>query len=194
MGQHCGERLTFPRAVPALALVVSLAALVGACGTSARPAPRPATRTATPAASSDVATTAPLAGGPLVAPQTTSTQDALYFQDLARVDPSLATYVDREQGVALKALITDGSAFCAFLRRGGGIDNAMESVVIGANGVESQTHLPSSITTWNAIDAVALVVLCPTEQDLLPAVDRTTITQLARSLSSPATGAGGAAA
>ncbi len=129
------------------------------------------------------------AAGPLVAPQTTTTQDALYLEDLAKVDPALATYVNSQQGVALRALITDGSAFCAFLNRGGGIDNAMESVVIGANSVESQTHLPASVATYNAIDAVALVALCPSELNLLPAADRTKIQQLSTSLSkSPAGG------
>jgi hypothetical protein len=68
----------------------------------------------------------------------------------------------------LQALLTDGAAFCAFLNQGGGIDNAMESVVIGANSVEPKTHLPRSITTFNAIDAAALIALCPGEQGLIP--------------------------
>jgi len=87
--------------------------------------------------------------------------------------------------VALQALLTDGSAFCAFLKRGGGVDDAMESVVIGARSVESQTHLPKSVTTFNAIDAVALVELCPPEQKLLPSADQAHIESLSKSLAEP---------
>ena len=122
------------------------------------------------------------ASGPLQAPKTTPTQDAAYFTDLAKVDPDLSTYVNSEQSVALQALLTDGAAFCAFLKRGGDIDNAMESVVIGANSVESQTHLPASVKTYNSIDAVALVALCPSEQALLPASDQARIQSLSKTL------------
>ena len=94
--------------------------------------------------------------GPLVAPKTSYAEDTAYFQDLAKVDPGLSSYVDSNRAVALQALLTDGAAFCAFLKRGGGVDNAMESVVIGASSVESKTHLPTSVATFNAIDAVAL--------------------------------------
>jgi hypothetical protein len=90
--------------------------------------------------------------------------------------------VQAQGNVALRALLTDGSAFCAFLGRGGGIDNAMASVVIGARSVEPQTHLPSTVTTFNAIDAVALLTLCPSEQKLVPAQDRAKIRQLGNAL------------
>ena len=72
--------------------------------------------------------------------------------------------------------------------RGGGIDNAMESVVIGANSVEPQTHLPRSITTFNAIDAAALIALCPGEQRLIPktALQHIQALQSALGKSSPA--------
>jgi hypothetical protein len=93
--------------------------------------------------------------------------------------------LDSRQEVALQALLTDGSAFCAFLKRGGGVDDAMESVVIGARSVESQTHLPKSVTTFNAIDAVALVELCPPEQKLLPSADQAHIESLSKSLAEP---------
>jgi hypothetical protein len=118
----------------------------------------------------------------LVAPKVSATQDSQYFEDLATVDPSLSSYVDSEQGVALQALLTDGAAFCAFLKRGGGIDNAMESVAIGANSVESQTHLPASVQTYNAIDAVALIALCPGEQRLTPASDQAHLAQMEQAL------------
>ncbi len=84
--------------------------------------------------------------------------------------------------VALRAMLTDGAAFCAFLRRGGGTDNAMVSVAVGAQSVESRTHLPSSVTTYNAIEAVALLVLCPSEQDLVPVSDRSRIHELSEAL------------
>jgi len=37
-----------------------------------------------------------------------------------------------------------------------------------SNYVESQTHLPRGISTFNAIDATALIALCPSEQRLIP--------------------------
>jgi hypothetical protein len=153
-----------------LVAVVVCAALAGGCSSSAG---QSAARSKAPA------------NGPLVAPRTSYAQDTRYFQDLARVDPSLSSYVDSEQGVALQALLTDGSAFCAFLKRGGGVDDAMESVVIGARSLESRTHLPTSVATFNAIDAVALVDLCPAEQRLLPSADQARIESLSKSLSEP---------
>ncbi len=144
-------------ALPLAAMAVGLAA--AGCSSGSPPA---ASRPAAPAPATTVA-------GRLQAPKTTPTEDAAYFRDLATVDQSLSKYVGSEQGVALQALLTDGAAFCAFsLNQGGGIDNAMESVVIGANSVEPKTHLPRSITTFNAIDAAALIALCPGEQGLIP--------------------------
>jgi hypothetical protein len=131
-----------------------------------------------PAASAPATTVA----GRLEAPKATATEDDAYFRDLAIVDQSLTTYVGSEQGVALRALLTDGAAFCAFLNRGGGIDNAMESVVIGANSVEAQTHLPRNVATFNAIDATALIALCPGEQRLIPKTDLQHIEELAQVL------------
>jgi hypothetical protein len=52
-------------------------------------------------------------------------------------------------------------------------------------GAEPQTHLPATVTTFNPIDAVALLRLCPTEQKRVPAADRSRIQALAKaSLSS----------
>jgi hypothetical protein len=124
-----------------------------------------------------------MTAGPLVAPKTSYLQDTQYFQGLAKVDPGLSSYVESTQGVALQALLTDGAAFCGFLKRGGGVDNAMESVVIGARSVESKTHLPTSVETFNAIDAVSLVELCPTEQKLLPPAGLAHVESLSRALS-----------
>lgn len=102
--------------------------------------------------------------------------------DVTEADPALATYEQKQGNVALRALLTDGSAFCAFLQRGGGIDNAMVSVVVGARSQEAQTHLPLSVATFNSVDAVALLTLCPSDQKLVPASDRSKIRQLGHTL------------
>ena len=109
-------------------------------------------------------------------------QDTRYLADVAKADPALATYIQQDGDVALRAMLTDGSAFCAFLHRGGGIDNAVLSVAIGARSVEAQTHPPSNVTTYNTMDAVALVVLCPSEQRLVPASVRSRIHALGKAL------------
>jgi hypothetical protein len=176
VGQPGGERLTVRAGVAHIALSARTLAAVGVVAVLA------AGCSSGPAATRPTPTTA----GPLVAPRTSYAQDTLYFQDLAKVDPGLSSYVDSTEGVALQALLTDGAAFCAFLKRGGGVDNAMESVVIGARSLESKTHLPTSVATFNAIDAVSLVELCPTEQKLLPAADRAHVDSLSRFLSQPA--------
>ena len=84
--------------------------------------------------------------------------------------------------MALRALLTDGAAFCAFLLRGGGIDRALTSVAMGAKSVESQTHLPMKVVTFNTMEAVALLTLCPSERKLIPASDRVKIRTLGRAL------------
>ena len=101
---------------------------------------------------------------------------------VTEVDPVLATYVQKQGNVALRALLTDGSAFCAFLQRGTGIDNALAAVAIGARGEEAKTHLPLSVTTFNSIEAVALLTLCSRDQKLLPASDRSKIRELGDAL------------
>jgi hypothetical protein len=121
---------------------------------------------------------------PLIAPKTSPVQDARYLTDVAKADPDLATYVQQQGDVALKAMLTDGSAFCAFLRRGGGIDDALLNVAAGAKSVESQTHLPSGVATLNTMEAVALIDLCPAEQKLVPASVRSKLHHLRSALSS----------
>ncbi len=180
MGQPSGERLirTAPKAKITAGVIV-IALIAGGCTSAAeKPSAGSSPRRVT-------------TSRPLVAPKVTSSASLAYFQDLSRVDPSLSTYVNSDESVALRALITDGSAFCAFLQRGGGVDSAMASVVVGAKSVESDTHLPISVKTFNAIDAVALVDLCPSEQASLPAADRSHIRSLTHSLST-ARGASGA--
>ena len=97
-------------------------------------------------------------------------------------DPALATYEQKQGNVALRALLTDGSAFCALLQRGGGIDEALVAEADGARSTESQTFLPLSVTTFNTIESVALITLCPSEQKLLPASDRSKIRRLGDAL------------
>jgi hypothetical protein len=122
---------------------------------------------------------------PLAAPKTSVAQDARFFADVAEADPGLATYQQTEGNVALRALLTDGSAFCALLPRPGGIDQALVTVAAGAREDEDQTHLPQSVTTFNTIEAVALLILCPAEQKLLPAADRARIRALGARLTQP---------
>ena len=122
---------------------------------------------------------------PLVGPRTSAVQDGRYLTDVAQADSDLATYVQDNGNVALKAMLTDGAAFCAFLRRGGGIDNALTEVALGAHSVESQTHLPANVRTFNTLESVALIVLCPGEQHLVPSSVRTKLSRLAAALRSP---------
>lgn len=118
---------------------------------------------------------------PLVAPKTTFTQDAKFFAEVTEADPALATYAQKQGNVALRALLTDGSAFCALLRRGG-IDNALIAEAEGARSTEAQTKLPLSVTTFNTVEAVALLTLCPSEQKRVPASVRSKIRRLGATL------------
>ena len=120
----------------------------------------------------------------LVAPRTSPVQDARYLTDVAQADSDLASYVQQDGNVALRAMLTDGSAFCAFLHRGGGIDNALVDVALGAHSVESQTHLPASVHTFNTLESVALIDLCPGEQHLVPTSVRAKLQRLAATLRS----------
>ena len=103
---------------------------------------------------------------------------------MAKADSDLATYVQQDGNVALRAMLTDGTAFCAFLRRGGGIDAALVDVALGAHSVESQTHLPANVHTFNTLESVALIDLCPGDQRLVPTSVRTKLHRLAAALKS----------
>jgi len=111
--------------------------------------------------------------------------DALFLSEVTEVDPGLVTYEKEFGNVALRSLLTDGSAFCAFLDSDRDIDTAMVSVVVGARHVEVQTHLPLSVTTFNAVDSVALLTLCPTLQSKVPTSDLAKIRQLGEELAVP---------
>ena len=118
----------------------------------------------------------------LVAPKTTFVQDAKFFSDVTELDPALATYEQRQGNLALRALLTDGSAFCALLRRGDGIDNALLAEAEGARSTDAQTKLPLSVTTFNTIESVALLTLCPAERKLVPASVRSKLRRLGATL------------
>jgi hypothetical protein len=160
-------------------LVVAAGVGIAACGGISTIA---TSTTSTTATSSFDPSAVPRPTGPLSAPKVSVVDEENYLRDATEADPALATYVNDDGSVALKALLTDGSAFCAFLARGGGIDDAMVSLAIGARGVETTTHLPSTVATFNAIEATALLTLCPSEQDLVPAADRKNIRALGEAL------------
>jgi hypothetical protein len=119
---------------------------------------------------------------PLKAPRTSYAQDTKFFTDVAEADPALASYEQKRANVALRALLTDGTAFCALLKNGGGLDDALVEEATGARGTEPQTHLPLSVTTFNTIESVALLALCPAEEKLVPTSVRTKILNLQKSL------------
>jgi hypothetical protein len=108
--------------------------------------------------------------------------DALFLSEVTEVDPALVQYEKKSGNVALRSLLTNGSAFCAFLRRSRDIDTAMVSVVVGARHVEGRTHLPMTVTTFNAVDSVALLTLCPSLVTTVPASDRVRIRALGATL------------
>src|SRR5579863_9244911 len=97
--------------------------------------------------STTLPTSAPSTLAPLQAPRSTDAQDAQFLTDVTEVDPSLTSYEKKSGNVALRSLLTDGSAFCDFLYRDRSIDSAMVSVVVGARHVESRTRLPMSVAT-----------------------------------------------
>ena len=144
----------------------------------------PAVTLVGPSTSADAASS-PQMSSPLRAPKTTDAQDTTYFTDLAEADPALASYEQKQQNVALRALLTDGSAFCALLQRARNLNDALVEEASGARSTEAQTHLPLSVTTFNAIESVSLLTLCPSEQKLLPASVRTKIRALKKAFAKP---------
>jgi hypothetical protein len=120
---------------------------------------------------------------PLSAPKTSFAQDTKYLTDVTVADPGLASYEQKQGNVALRALLTDGSAFCALLARGGGIDQSLIAEATGARNTESKTHLPLSVATFNTVESVALLALCPSEQKWVPTSVRSKIRALGKALS-----------
>jgi hypothetical protein len=155
--------------------VVLAAVLLAACSQSSPPRSEATT-----------STTASNPSTPLSASKTTFAQDTKFFTDVTEADPALVTYEQKHGNVALQALLTDGSAFCALLKQGGGIDNALVAEADGARSTESQTSLPLSVTTFNTIESVALLTLCPSEQALVPASVRARIRNLGDALANRA--------
>jgi hypothetical protein len=171
-----GPRRASRRLTAAVGLLLALATS-GASGGLALP-----TGSAGAATAQHPRSSGPSHSNSLVAPKTTFAQDAKFFTDVAELDPALATYQQKQGNVALRALLTDGSAFCALLRRGGGIDKSLVAEAEGARSTEAQTKLPLSVTTFNTIEAVALLTLCPSEQKLLPTSVRSKIRRLGATL------------
>lgn len=161
-----------------LCLVAAAAFGAAGCG-AASPAGNAAATTSPP---QRTVPSGPAATAPLSAPKVSVAQDTRYLTEVTEADPALTAYEEREGKVALRALLTDGSAFCAFLRRGGGIDNAMVSVAVGARSAEPRTHLPLSVTTFNTVESVALLTLCPSDESLVPASVRSKVEKLGEAL------------
>jgi hypothetical protein len=67
------------------------------------------------------------------------------------------------------------------LTRAGGLNAALVAEATGARDTEPETHLPLSVTTFNTIESVALLTLCPSEQRLLSVSVRTRIHALGKS-------------
>jgi hypothetical protein len=180
-------RVTAARSGPRLIIASLFVLLVGAvgaaaCGRTDNPGSATTTTITTTSSSEPASSSGPAPSTPLSAPKVSAAQDAAFLTDVTEADPALATYVQTHGNVALRALLTDGSAFCAFLQRDGGIDNAMVDLAVGARSVEGQTHLPTSVTTFNAVEAVALLTLCPSYQKLLPASGQAKIRDLGSAL------------
>jgi hypothetical protein len=171
---YIGEVATAPqrtRRAVAYVSVVLVALLLAACSQSSPPRSEATT-----------STTASNPSAPLPAPKTSFAQDTQFLTDVTEADPALVAYEQKYGNVALQALLTDGSAFCALLERGGGIDNALVAEAEGARSTESRTSLPLSVTTFNTIESVALLTLCPSEQTLVPASVRARIRNLGDAL------------
>jgi hypothetical protein len=124
--------------------------------------------------------------GKLRAPKTSTSQDAHYLTDVADADSDLVSYVNQYGNPALQGMLDDGLAFCALLRKGEGIDTALVNEAVGARADEKTTHLPLSVHTFNTLESMALVDLCPTEQGLVPASVRAKLRQLTAALRSAA--------
>ncbi len=150
------------RALAPLLLAAMLGATVGLVGPGA-----PAGASSSPQMSS-----------PLRAPKTSNAEDTAYFTDVAQADPALASYEQKQGNIALRALLTDGTAFCALLQRARNLNDALVEEASGARSTEAATHLPLSVTTFNTIESVSLLTLCTSEQKLLPASVRTKIRAL----------------
>lgn len=167
--------------VGVVALALGLAVGLGAGTRSGAAAAT--TRSSSSSHHSNASASGPAKG--LALPRTSSTQDAHYLTDVAEADPALATYGKKQGNLALRTLLTDGAAFCALLKRAKGIDEALVAEADGARGTETQTSLPLSVTTFNTIEAVALVTLCPSELTRVPSAARARIRSLGAHLDQP---------
>jgi hypothetical protein len=179
----CALLLLVAMLVPAVSIaLVGPSTSAGASGSPRMSTPSAPSASSTPSTPS---TTLPKSSSPLRAPKTSNAQDTTYFTDVAEADPALASYEQKQENVALRALLTDGSAFCALLQRARNLNDALVEEASGARSTEAQTHLPLSVTTFNTIESVSLLTLCPSEQKLLPASVRTKIRALKKAFAKP---------
>jgi hypothetical protein len=68
------------------------------------------------------------------------------------------------------------------LKLGGGLDAALVNEAVGVRSQEPKMKLPLSVTTFNTIESVALLTLCPGEEKLVPAATRAKIRHLGQQL------------
>jgi hypothetical protein len=115
-------------------------------------------------------------------PKTSAAQDTKFFTEVGEGDSKLASYELTEGNTALRALLTAGTGFCALLKLGGGLDAALVNEAVGVRSQEPKTKLPLSVTTFNTIESVALLALCPGEEKLVPAATRAKIRHLGQQL------------
>jgi hypothetical protein len=109
-------------------------------------------------------------------------EDGQFLAEVSEVDPTLASYEKTSGNLALASLLNAGTAFCGFLGRDRDLDTAMVSVAVGAQHQETASHLPLSVTTFNTIDSLALLSLCPSLQSMVPSSVRARIHQLGSSI------------
>ncbi len=171
-----------PLIMACMAVVLTCGAAGCGGGSSTGPVP-----SSTPAPTATRAPAGSTGTSPLQAPTTTPAEDAAYLSEVTEADSALASYEQQRGNVALRALLTDGSAFCALLGRERDVDKALVDLALGARGDEAQSHLPLSVTTFNSIEAVALLTLCPAEQRLLPAADQAKLRALGAALAGRST-------
>ncbi len=81
---------------------------------------------------------------PLRAPRTSHAQDTKFFTDVAEADGALASYEQKQQNVALRALLTDGTAFCALFMRGARLQRGPGRRSDGCQG-HGSTDTPSAL-------------------------------------------------
>jgi hypothetical protein len=104
---------------------------------------------------------------------------------VAEADSSLQSYVDKYGDTAMRALLTDGAAFCALLAQHVGVDQALVDTVTGIRSVEATTHLTPTMRDLNTLESVALLTLCPASLKVLDPADQAKLRKLSAALGDP---------